>query len=135
MSGTFSFCPDRIVPETLPPDRPATVMSMNGWEFVGKPNVPYRRKWRLTLYGLRWYMTAGDAYDTATNVNFNARRLEQFYQENETWGVFSWTHPHGLGTINCRFASPVTVPKALEDSGGLLGPLEITLVEHNPAYA
>lgn len=134
MAGTWDFCPDRIVPETLPPDRPTTVVSMNGWEFTAKPKVPYRRRFKLTLHGLRWYLNADGTFNSTTNPTFNARRLELFYQSNETWDSFTFPHPH-FGNITCRFANPVNIPKALENANGLIEALEVTLVEHNPAYA
>jgi hypothetical protein len=132
MAGTFNFASDRHVPETLPPE-PIQTVSMNGWTFAAKPKIPYVRKFRLTLYGMRWYLQAAGLYDTATNPTFNARLLEQFYQANGTWDNFSYTHPH-IGPIQCRFASAVTVPAAIPNSGGLIDAFQLELIEHDPGF-
>lgn len=132
MSGTFNFCPTSLVAETLPPE-PTSVSSMNGWVFTSKPKVPFLKKFRVTLHGLRWFLNTNGTYNTISQPTSNARLLEEFYQVNGAWDHFAWTHPH-LGYMFCRFAEPVTVPAAKPDSGGLLEPLEITLVQHNPGY-
>lgn len=133
MSGTFNFCPESQVAETLPPE-PVQGVSMNGWQFSARPSIPYQRKFKLTLHGLRWFLNANGTYDETTSATSNARVLEKFYQTNGTWDTFTWAHPHLGVTLTCRFASPVTVPAALVNSNGILEPLEITLVEHNPGY-
>jgi hypothetical protein len=53
MAGTFSFCPASLVAETLPPE-PAQGVSMNGWAFTSKPRIPFQKKFKVTLHGLRW---------------------------------------------------------------------------------
>lgn len=133
MSGTFNFCPNSLVPETLVPED-STGTSMNGWFFASKPKVPYQRKFRVTLYGLRWYLNTNGTYNTTASPTTNARLLEQFYQANGRWDNFAWAHPH-LGTLQVRFAEPVNVPKAEPNSNGLIEELEVVLVEHNPAYS
>lgn len=128
----FNFCPDRLVPETVPPE-PTAVTSFNGWEFTSRPTVPFRRKFRVTLYGLIWYLDAGGFYDATTDPEFNARRLELFYQAHQRWREFQWIHPH-IGPMLVKFASPFTVPAGIPNSMGRCGPLEITLIESNPGY-
>lgn len=132
MSGTFSFCPDSLVAETLPPE-PVQGTSMNGWTFTSKPKVPFQKKFRVTLHGLRWVLQADGTYDTTTTPTINARVLEQFYQSNQTWDSFTWAHPH-LGSLTCRFAEPVTIPASLANSNGYLDPVEVVLVQHDPGY-
>lgn len=56
MSGVFDFAPNSHVAEEIPPDE-AEVVSMNGWEFTSRPAVPYRARFKLTLSGMRWFMT------------------------------------------------------------------------------
>lgn len=129
----FDFCPNRHVPETIAPE-PRGGKSFNGWSFTSRPAVPYQRQFKLTLNGLHWYLTGTGGYDAATNPGFNARRLELFYEEHENWKTFTYTHPHLGETIECRFANVVNVPKALPNSGGFIEPLEVTLVEHSPAW-
>lgn len=134
MPLTFDFCPERHVPETLPPD-PQQGVTMNGWQFVSRPEVPFQRKFKLTLYGLRWYLDNDDHYDATTNPEFNARRLEMFYQAHQTWLPFEFTHQHfSDGPILCRFAAPLVVPASPPGSGGWLDPLEAVLIHHNPGY-
>jgi len=129
----FNFCPDRLVPETIPPE-PTAVTSMNGWEFSSRPTVPYRRKFKITLHGLQWYLNADGSYDEASNPQFNARKLELFYAAHQRWREFNWFHPH-LGTLLAvKFSAPVTVPAGIPNSNGILNPLEITMIESNPGY-
>lgn len=132
MSGTFNFCPTSLVPATLPPD-PVGGASMNGWTFASKPRIPYQRKFRVTLHGMRWYLNTSGTYDEVTNPKFNARLLELFYQANQTWDNFLWEHPH-LGEIQVRFAEPVNVPEGRDNSNGYIEPFEVMLVEYSPAY-
>ena len=101
-------------------------------EFTSKPTQPLQRKFKVTLSGLVWYL--GSGLDTTTDPSHNAGRLEQFYQANRLWDSFTYTHEF-YGDLTCRFAAQVLIPKALPDSGGLLVPLEITLIHANPAYS
>jgi hypothetical protein len=131
---TFEFCPNRMVPETLARDTPDG-MSLGGWQFTARPTTPFQRRFRITLYGLKWFLDPEtDEYDIVEEPEFNARLLELFYQAHETWNPFIFPHPH-LGDIVVRFLSPVSVPKGIKDGGGLIDAFEITLVEHNPGYA
>lgn len=132
MAGTFDFCPNSLVPETLPPDVQPLV-SMNGWTFASKPSVPYAKRFKVTLHGLRWYLQTNGLFDVATDPTRNARRLEQFYETNGTWDKFTWVHPH-FGSMNVRFASPVSVPMGIANSNGLVSAFEINLLHHDPAY-
>lgn len=134
MAGTFDFCPDRLVPRTRPPASPGRGMSMNGWFFSARPNVPYQKTFVVKLHGLTWYTQPNGLFDADTNPGFNARRLELFYEQNGTWDNFAFDHPH-LGTLQCRFAEPVEVPEGAPNAGGLIEAFEITLIEHNPGYA
>lgn len=133
--ATFDFCPERYVPETLPPEvGGATMTSNTGWNFSARPSAPYQRRFKLTLYGLRWYLVdATGLYDAATNRQFNAKALEEFYAEHQTWKVFDFNHQH-LGLLQCRFAAVVQVPAGAINSGGQVDPVEVTLVHHNPGY-
>jgi hypothetical protein len=134
MSGTFDFCPLSRVAETMYSEEEVNIVRFNGWEFTGKPNQPLQRKFKVTLVGLRWYLnTAGTALDVTTDPTLNAGRLEQFFQTNRLWDNFTYAHEY-LGNMTCRFATPVLVPKALPDSAGRIGSLEVTLVHANPAY-
>lgn len=132
MSGTFDFCPNGTVPEIIPPESP-TVVSLNGWTFSSKPSVPYQKKFRVTLHGMRWYLQANGLFDETTDLQHNARRLEKFYETNGTWDNFQWTHPH-LGVLTVRFASPVQIPAGIPNSNGLVPAFEVTLLHHNPGY-
>jgi hypothetical protein len=117
----------------MPPD-PVKGISMNGWTFTAKPTIPYQRKWKVTLHGMKWFLQSNGLFDTTTQPMINARRLELFYQSNGVWDNFSWTHPH-LGALTCRFDAAVAVPAGIPNSGGLIEAFEITLVEHNPGYS
>jgi hypothetical protein len=128
VSGTFDFCPDRLVPRTKPPEAQKG-MSMNGWFFSARPTVPYQRAFAVKLQGLVWYLQASGLYDITTNPQFNARRLELFYEQNGTWDHFDWQHPH-LGLIK----EPVEVPEGVPNSGGLVEAFDIQLIHHNPGY-
>lgn len=132
MSGTFDFSPDRHVPETLPPD-PIQTVSMNGWTFSAKPTVPYVRKFKITLYGMRWYLQTSGLFDSTTDPTFNARRLEAFYEANGTWDNFTYVHPH-FGSMQCRFSGALTIPAALPNSAGLIDGFQVELIQYDPGY-
>jgi hypothetical protein len=131
---TFNFCPNSLVPVTLPRDQ-TPIVSMNGWQFTAKPTTPYVRKFKVMLHGLRWLMSSGNGvYDSTTTPTINARALELFYQAHEGWDPFLWQHPHISSPLTVRFAAPVNVPEGLPNSGGWISPVEITFIEHNPGY-
>ena len=133
MSGTFDFAPNRHTPEELAPTETSAV-SFRGWEFTSKPNTPYRPIYKLTLYGMRWYLNAaGTAFDLTTNPTFNAARLRKFYLDNRTWDSYAYTH-QTLGAMTCRFATPVNIPLALPNSGGLIDKFEVMIIQSNPGY-
>ena len=131
--AVFDFCPNSHVAEELPPEE-TKVLSMNGWDYTAKPSVPYRAKFKLTLEGMFWYLNAGgSALDLTKNPTINAGRLRAFYLEHRTWKTFTYNHEF-LGTITCRFAEPVTIPKSLPSAGGLISAFEVTLIHHNPSF-
>lgn len=132
MAGTFDFCPDSQVPELLPPD-PVQGMSMNGWNFSAKPNVPFQASYKVTLHGLRWHLQSNGLFDNTTNPTINARRLEEFYRANGTWDNFTWVHPH-IGALVVRFAQTLVIPAGMPNGNGLIEPVEIRLVHHNPGF-
>lgn len=127
----FDFCPNSRVAEELPPEE-ARATTMNGWDFTSRPAVPYRPSFKVTLEGLYWYL-GETGLDLIKNPTINAGLLRDFYIEHLTWKVFEFQHEY-LGLLECRFASAVTLPKALPNSGGLLPPVEVTLIHHNPGY-
>lgn len=131
----FDFCPDSQVPQTLPPEATKAV-SMNGWEFTARPTVPYQKKFKVMLHGLKWFLnpTTG-LFDTTSSPTINARRLELFYEAHGQWDPFTWNHPH-MGPLTVRFASGVLIPPGTKDSGGLIAdPVEINLIHHNPGFS
>lgn len=133
MPDLFDFCPNTRVAEELPPDEQETT-SMNGWDFIAKPSIPYRAKWKVTLEGLRWRLNAaGTGLDLATDPTLNAGRLEQFYRSHRKHVPFNFQHEY-RGLVLVRFASPLAVPKAIQNSNGLVAPLEMTLIHHNPGF-
>jgi hypothetical protein len=129
--AVFDFCPNSHVAEELPPEE-GKVVTMNGWDFTARPGIPYRAKFKLTLGGLRWYLSGG-ALDITTNPTLNAGKLRAFFVEHRTWKTFTYAHEY-LGTITCRFSDSVTIPKAIPNSGGLISEFEVTLIHHNPGY-
>jgi hypothetical protein len=134
MMKTFKFCPDSLVPETLVREN-AQVMSLGGWQFTARPTTPFQRRFKITLHGLRWYTYDDGRYDPVTDPDHNAHLLERFYAEHEMWKPFTWVHPHiGYAPIECRFQSLLNVPAAIPNSAGLIEPLEVNLIEHNPGF-
>jgi hypothetical protein len=132
--AVFDFAPERYVPGTLPRENgSASVITMGGWQFTSKPTTPYQRRFKLTLYGMRWYLTNGGLFDDVTDPTFNAFLLEKFYQEHEMWKPFDFNHQH-IGPLVCRFALPLTVPAAEANSSGLIKSVEVNFIEHNPGY-
>lgn len=130
---TFNFCPNTLVPEMLPREQ-GSVVSMGGWTFTAKPTTPFVKSWNLTLHGLYWRLDEFDIFDASDRPETNAKALEEFYQRHELWAPFEWAHPHAGQTTEYRFKAPVVVPKALTNSGGLIEPFQIQLIEHNPGY-
>jgi hypothetical protein len=129
----FNFAPDRNVPQTLPRDAPTTAVSLGGWQFNARPTTPYQRKFTVTLYGMRWYFRSDGTFDDKMNVNFNARALEMFYEQHETWSPFTFRHQH-FGPLVCRFNAPLQVPPGIKNSGGLIDTVEVSLIHHNPGF-
>jgi hypothetical protein len=132
VSDVWDFCPGRMVPRTKPPQAGQT-MSMNGWAFTSKPKVPFVKTFAVKLQGLYWYLQPNDLYDATTNPQFNARRLELFYQEHLTWKPFTFPHPH-LGNLQVRFAQSLEVPEAIPNSAGLVDGFDVQFIEHNPGF-
>lgn len=134
--AVFDFCPSRNVPETLPRQTEGvSIITMGGWQFSSKPTTPYQKRFKVTLYGLRWYVNSTTGlFDNTTNPTFNAKRLEEFYEQHELWKAFDFPHQH-LGTLSCRFAEPLIVPAGLQNSGGLIEKVEMNLIHHNPGYS
>jgi hypothetical protein len=127
----FDFCDTARVAEEMPPEE-QTITSMNGWDFAARPKVPYRRKFKVSLYGLRWYLNvAGTALDLTTNTKFNAGLLLDFYKTHRLWDSFLYNHEY-LGQIRVRFNKPVQIPAGA--AGGRIENVDIELVEHSPSY-
>lgn len=131
MAGRFDFAPlTHVAVEEAPQEKQA--MNMNGWDFNAKPSEPYRRRFRITLSGMRW-MIAGERLDLDRDPQHNAGRLLEFYRDNRTWDHFTYAHEY-LGEIQVRFAEPVNIPKAIPNSDGLIPDFDLTLIHHNPGY-
>lgn len=129
----FNFCPNSLVPERIAP-APQSGLSMNGWEFTSRPAVPFRPRYKLTLYGLRWHLDAESRFfDELTDYEHNARALENFYSEHQTWKEFLWVHPH-IGSMVCKFAEKLDIPAGIPNSGGLIEKVEVNLIESNPRF-
>lgn len=134
MAETFNFAPNGTVPTTLPPD-PVQGISMNGWSFTSRPAVPYQKKFKVVLYGMKWFLNpTTDLYDLTTQPTVNARLLELFYERNGTWNPFIWKHPH-IGNLNVKFNAPLNVNEGLVNSAGLIDKVEMTFIHDNPAYS
>ena len=127
----FEFCKNSRVAEVIAPEEPK-VKDFNGWDYTPTPVVPYRRSFKITLEGLRWY-TNEDGLDVTTDPEHNAGRLEKFYEEHRLHVPFVFNHEY-LGLIELRFSNPLNVPKAMQNSQGLLEPLEFTAMHHNPSF-
>ena len=128
----FDFCLNSRSAETIAPEEP-TVRDMNGWDYTPRPVLPYRRKFKVTLEGLRWHFNADGTIDYATNPEYNAGVLESFYKGHRKHKPFNYRH-EWLGLLELRFDNPVSVPKAIANSGGLVDSLEIMMIHHNPTY-
>jgi hypothetical protein len=129
----FDFAPNRMVVKNKAPTTSGKAMTMNGWTFTARPNIPYVRTFSVKLMGMTWYLLANGLYDETTNPYFNARRLEKFYEGVQLWDNFDFPHPH-LGTLKCRFFAPLDIPEAVPNSGGFIDGFEITLIQHNPGF-
>ena len=129
----FDFCEESRVAEMIAPQEPE-VKDFNGWVYNPTPTLPFRPTFKVTLEGLRWYLKpCGSRLDLITDRNRNAGRLQDFYRRHRQHVPFDFEHEY-MGTIEVRFASPVNVPKGIKDSGGLIEPLELTMILHNATY-
>lgn len=128
----FKFCMNSRVAEVLAPDEPQ-IQDFNGWDYTPEPVLPYRRRFLITLDGLRWYFTSHGTIDYERDPERNAGLLEKFYTTHRMHKPWNFHHEY-LGIIEMRFNSPLNVPKALPDSGGLLDSLEVKAIHHNPSY-
>lgn len=128
----FDFCPNTRVAEVIAPDEPS-IKDFNGWDYTPKPVLPYRRKFKVTLEGLRWIFSDSGTIDYATDPDHNAALLEQFYVDHRKWRAFNFSHEY-LGTLEVRFENPLSIPKAMANSNGLIDPVEIMLIHHNPSF-
>lgn len=127
----FDFCPNSRMAKVIAPDEPE-VKDFNGWDYTPTPYLPFRRKFQVRLEGLRWYM--GDStLDATTDPTMNAGRLEGFYYTHRMHKPFNFEHEY-LGTLEMRFAEPLSIPEAIPNSGGLIDAFEFMLVHHNPSY-
>ena len=132
MSGTFDFAlASRVAEETAPDE--AAAATFRGWEFTAKPNIPYRPKFKVTLYGMRWYLNTDGTYDVTTNPTMNAARFRAFYLANRTWDAFNYAH-ESLGNLVCRFSSPPLFPPGEQNGFGVIKTMEAVIVVNNPGY-
>lgn len=106
MTSTFDFAPNSHVAEEIVPEEPSAV-TMNGWDAVARPSIPYRARFKLTLAGMYW---RGDP--AKGDLTTNAERLQDFYRAHRMWGEFFYDHER-YGQLRVRFAEPVNIPKAL----------------------
>lgn len=129
----FDFCPDSRVAEKLAPEEPE-VGDFNGWVYNPVPVLPFRPTFKVTLEGLRWYLNnEGNALDTTTDITRNAGRLEAFYLIHRLHRPFNFQHEY-LGNLEMRFYEPVSVPKGLENAGGVIDSFEIMMIQHTSSY-
>lgn len=128
----FDFCPNTRVAETIAPEE-TSIRDFNGWDYTPRPVLPYRRRFRITLEGLRWYFNSNGTIDYVTDIEHNAGVLESFYTDHRKHKPWNFQH-EWLGLLELRFDNPLSVPKAEADSYGLLEPLEIQAIHHNPTY-
>ena len=128
----FDFCKDSRVITEIAPEEPASV-TMNGWDFTGRPADPYRRSFSAKLYGLRWYQLPKGHLDFSTDPLYNAGRLLGFYQRHRLYKTFMLNHDY-LGPLVCRFKTPLQIQPAIMNSAGLIEAFDIMLIHHNPSY-
>ena len=129
---TFDFCPNTRAAETIMPEEP-TIRDFNGWDYTPTPVLPLRRRFKITLEGLRWYFNDNGTIDLVTDPEHNAGVLEAFYMTHRKHKPFDYAH-EWLGTLQLRFENPVSIPKALPNSNGLLDSFEIMTIHHDPTY-
>lgn len=128
----FNFCRKTRVAETIAPEE-TTIKDFNGWDYTPRPTLPYRRKFKVTLDGLRWYFNSNGTIDYVTNPEYNAGVLESFYSAHRKHKPFNYQH-EWLGLLELRFENPVNIPKAIPNSGGLIESFELMMIHHNPTY-
>lgn len=130
----FDFCPNTRVAEKIAP-KEDEVKDMNGWVYHPKPYLPFRASYKVTLEGLRWYLdTISGNLDSTRDLEHNAGRLEAFYLAHRLYKPFIFKHEY-LGNLRVRFSEPVSVPKALPNSGGLIPAFEVNFIHHTAEYS
>lgn len=128
----FNFCPNSRVVETIAPEEPS-IKDFNGWDYAPKPVLPYRPMYKITLEGLRWRFYSDGRLDYETDPETNAGLLEKFYSTHRKFKPFHFQH-EWMGMMELRFQNPVSVPKAVPNSGGLVEPIEVMAILNNPTY-
>lgn len=102
-----------------------------GYEFSSAPALPIQRRFKLFFNAMIWYFDAvTGAADNSTDPELNMMALMEFYERHLTHKKFIYEHEI-FGTLIVKFASdvPFEVPKSIQNSGGVVEPFELVLVE------
>lgn len=125
----FDFPYHRVSTEY--PESSIRVRFGRSYQFASKPNAPPERIFKLRFPTMKYYTTIVDdveVLDTVTNPQINLRVLEQFYQDVELYGTFTYPHPvHGNLTV--RFSKPLIIPEGQPGGNGASQEFDVELIE------
>jgi len=124
--ATFNF--PNHTPRTIYPNTGVLVGLANGWSFAVAPTAPVARTFELTFAAMRYYLNPDDTFDITTDAANNLGALEAFFNANLLDKDFVYPHAN-LGNIQCRFKTPLELPKIKLRGGGWSEPFTVMLQE------
>lgn len=82
----------------------------------------------LTLQGMAYFVDVDDNIDLLYEPGRNIAVLENFYQEHKRAIPFDFNHPV-YGLISCKFNQPLEIPQGIIGGNGVVGEIEVELIE------
>lgn len=110
------------------PQRGTQVQLGGNWTFATGSKAPVMRTFTLRFNVLRWVRGSNGLINSTEDPTINALRLDEFYREHELHKDF--IYPHEIfGNIVVKFAQPLNIPEAKQNSGGAVLNTVVTLIE------
>lgn len=110
-----------------PPSYKATFGS--GYEFSSKPDAPPQRRFMLRFNAFKYFVDAGTGFPEAvTSPLLNYMTFINFYSVHKTHEPFLYNHPV-FGQLTVKFSKSLEDPEHVGDGTGVVGGLEVELIE------
>ncbi len=121
----FDF-PYHLVEDVYPTS--SSVMQFGGgYQFATKPRGPDQITFKLSFKAMWFYVTTAGALDANKNPKINMQKLISFYESHRLYEPFTYPHVR-RGSLNCRFAKPLQVPKGVEGGNGKTESFQLELI-------